>query len=132
MALTLLLPDVALEDKTRRMYSMLSPRDFSDGGKARDAAQGIREGLPLSPTQLYNAFDAHLGQLAPQVLPALELCRDQGLSVLAAGSGPGFFTPVAVEKLPPGLLRELEGEHGVRALGCSTLASAEATAAREA
>jgi 4-diphosphocytidyl-2-C-methyl-D-erythritol kinase len=128
MELTLFVADVDLEDKTRRMYAALSPADFTDGHKARVAAESVRRGLPLSESDLYNAFDRHLGELAPQVKQAMALCRAQNLGVLAAGSGPGFFTPVAIGELPPLLLRELELDWGVHAVACRTLGREASTA----
>lgn len=129
--LTLFIADVDLEDKTRRMYGELSPIDFTDGHKARVAAESVRRGLPLSESDLHNAFDPHVGDVAPQVASAMALCREERLGVFAAGSGPGFFTLVPVDGLPPLLLRELERDWGVRAIACRTLGRAAATAMQE-
>jgi 4-diphosphocytidyl-2-C-methyl-D-erythritol kinase len=131
MDLTLFIADMEIEDKTRRMYAALSPGDFTDGHKAHVATETVRRGLPLSETDLHNAFDPHLGQIAPQVASAMALCREERLGVFAAGSGPGFFTPVAIGELPPLLLRELEHDWGVRAVGCRTLSREAALAVRE-
>ncbi len=119
--LTLFMTSMQLEDKTRQMYGMLSPADFTDGRKARLAAESLRRSLPLRQHDLYNAFDRHVGELAPQVASAMALCREQNLAVFAAGSGPGFFTPAAVGALPPPLLQELERDWSVRAVACRTL-----------
>ncbi len=129
--LTLFVADVELEDKTRRMYGALSPADFTDGHKARVTAESVRRGLPLSESDLHNAFDRHVGALAPQVASAMALCRAENLGVFAAGSGPGFFTPVAVGDLPPLLLRELERDWAVRAVACRSLGREASTAMRE-
>jgi len=129
--LTLFVADIELDDKTRRMYGSLSPADFTDGRKANTAAESVRRGLALGESNLYNAFDRHVGQLAPQVASAMALCGEEGLRVLAAGSGPGFFAAVAIAALPPLLLRELERDWGVRALACRTLGREAATAIRE-
>jgi 4-diphosphocytidyl-2-C-methyl-D-erythritol kinase len=132
LQLTLFISDLELEDKTRRMYATLSPADFSDGHKARVAAESIRRGLPLTETDLHNAFDRHIAEVAPPLAGALALCRAGGLAVLAAGSGPGFFTPTPQPQIPSLLLRELERDWGVRAVACRTLSRTESTAAREA
>jgi hypothetical protein len=91
----------------------------------------VRRGLALGESDMHNAFDRHVGQLASQVASAMALCREEGLAVFAAGSGPGFFAAVAVADLPPLLLRELERDWGVRALACRTLGREAATAIRE-
>jgi 4-diphosphocytidyl-2-C-methyl-D-erythritol kinase len=131
MELTLFVSEMDLEDKTRRMYASLSPADFTDGHKANFAAEGARRGLALGGSDLYNAFDRQVGQLAPQVASAMALCREEDLMVLAAGSGPGFFTPAAIGQMPPLLLRELEHDWGVRAVACRTLGREAATSMRE-
>jgi 4-diphosphocytidyl-2-C-methyl-D-erythritol kinase len=131
LELTLFVSDVEVEDKTRRMYATLTPADFTDGRKAHVAAESIRRGLPLAETDLYNAFDRHIGEVAPPLAGALALCRSAGLAVLAAGSGPGFFSPTLLAQIPPLLLHELQRDWGVRAVACRTLARAEATAVRE-
>ena len=130
MDLTLFTADMDLEDKTRRMYAALEPVDFTDGHEARVAAESIRRGLPLSETDMHNAFDARVGELAPQVASAMALCREERIGVFAAGSGPGFFTPVYIRDLPPLLLRELERDWGVRAVACRTLGRAASLAAQ--
>jgi 4-diphosphocytidyl-2-C-methyl-D-erythritol kinase len=129
--LTLFVADMDLEDKTRRMYGALSSADFTDGHKARVAAESARRGLPLSESDLHNAFDRHVGELAPQVVSAMALCREENLGVFAAGSGPGFFTPVAIGELPPLILRELERDWAVRAVACRTMSREAAVAIRE-
>ena len=131
MPLTLFAPDVAVEDKTRRMYAAMSPADYSDGHKARVLAESIRRGLPLASSDLVNAFDAHVRAMVAPVAGAIALCRDAGLAVFACGSGPGFFSPVPFETMPPLLARELARDWGVRAIACRTLGRAEATAIRE-
>jgi 4-diphosphocytidyl-2-C-methyl-D-erythritol kinase len=131
MALTLFAPDVEVEDKTRRMYARITPSDFSDGHRAHVLAESIRRGLPLSSTDLLNAFDPHVRAATAVVAGAMALCRDAGLGVFASGSGPGFFSPTPIETLPPMLARELEHDWGVRTIACRTLPRAEALAMRE-
>ena len=131
MPLTLFVADVDVEDKTRRMYATITPHDYSDGHKARVLAESIRRGLPLPASDLVNVFDAHVRVAVEPVGRAMALCRDAGLAVFVCGSGPGFFSPVPFEALPPMLARELERDWGVRAIACRTLGRAEATAIRE-
>jgi 4-diphosphocytidyl-2-C-methyl-D-erythritol kinase len=129
--LTLFVSAIEIEDKTRRMYSMISPADFSDGHRARVAAESVRRGLSLSESELFNAFDRHIGRIAAPLESALMLCRDAGLAVLTAGSGPGFFSPTPFDELPDLLLHELEHDWGVRAIDCASLPREAATSIRE-
>ena len=131
MSLTLFVADVDLADKTRRMYGLVSPIDFTDGEKTRAATDRATKGLALGEGDLYNTFDRHIGEVAPQVASAMALCRAKNLAVFAAGSGPGFFSPVGIDTLPPMLLRELERDWGVRAVECRTLDRASATSILE-
>ena len=131
LALTLFVTDVELEDKTRRMYGAITPSDYTDGHKARVLAESVRRGLPISSTDLVNAFDPHVRAAVEPVGRAMASCRAAGLAVFACGSGPGFFSPMPYDALPSMLARELEREWGVRALACRTLGRAEASIMRE-
>jgi 4-diphosphocytidyl-2-C-methyl-D-erythritol kinase len=131
LSLTLFAPDVEVEDKTRRMYAQITTADFTDGHKSRVLAESIRRGLPLASTDLFNAFDPHLRSVNAAVAGAMALCRDAGLGLFACGSGPGFFSPMPFDSLPPMLARELERDWGVRAIACRTLPRAEALRMRE-
>ena len=131
LELTLFVADVEIEDKTRRMYGLMSPADFTDGSRAKAARENARQGERLQETALYNGFDRHLEAVAPQVARGMDLCRSEGVPVWAAGSGPGFFCLTPPSKLPPLLLRELEHEWGVRAASTRTLGRDASTAVRE-
>jgi 4-diphosphocytidyl-2C-methyl-D-erythritol kinase len=113
------------------MYAALSPADFTDGGMARAAAERLRRAQPLSEDDLYNAFDRHIGKLAPRVAAAMALCSEAGVTAFAAGSGPGFFAPIALADVPTSLLQALERDCGVRAVACRTLGREAAMTVRE-
>jgi hypothetical protein len=61
----------------------------------------------------------------------MAVCRETGVGVLAAGSGPAFFACQPPASLPRLLLREIEHEWGVRAIAVRTLDGPSATAMRE-
>ena len=128
---TLFLPEIEIEDKTRRMYAMISPDDYSDGRKARVLAESVRRGLPLASSDLINVFDAHVRDTVEAVHGAMALCRDAGLATFACGSGPGFFSLMPFDALPRLLAHELKHDWGVRTLPSQTLSRAEAAAMRE-
>ncbi|HWC30148.1 MAG TPA: 4-(cytidine 5'-diphospho)-2-C-methyl-D-erythritol kinase [Dehalococcoidia bacterium] len=129
--LTLFVPNVELLDKTRLMYSTLSPGDFTDGMRARTVAERIGRMLPLAVGDFYNAFDGHLSEVVTGLDAALARCRESGLQVVAAGSGPAFFSPTPRWKLPVSLLGGLERDFGVRTISCRSLSGAEAAEIRE-
>jgi 4-diphosphocytidyl-2-C-methyl-D-erythritol kinase len=128
---TIFLSELELEDKTRRMYSALTRADFTSGHLADVAAEATRKGLSLSESEMFNAFDRHLGEMAPTLAGAMAHCHKAGLATVACGSGPAFFSPVARSEVPPLLLRELAHDWGVRAVGCHTLSRRQATKLRE-
>jgi 4-diphosphocytidyl-2-C-methyl-D-erythritol kinase len=128
---TLFLAPFEIEDKTRRMYSVLSPADYTDGHRAGVVAGSIRHGLSLAETDYFNAFDRNIGEVAPPMAQAMSYCRESGLPVLATGSGPGFFAPVPLAEVSTLLLRHIEHEWDVTALACRSLSRAEALTLHE-
>jgi 4-diphosphocytidyl-2-C-methyl-D-erythritol kinase len=131
LELTLFLADVDIEDKTRRMYALLTPADFTDGARAHVLAETLRLGRPVTEEDLSNAFDRHVGEAAPSLGGAIALCREAGIAVHACGSGPGFYTHTPFAEIPPLFLHELERDWGVRAQACRSLNRAASTALRE-
>ncbi|HLF72055.1 MAG TPA: 4-(cytidine 5'-diphospho)-2-C-methyl-D-erythritol kinase [Dehalococcoidia bacterium] len=129
--LTLFLADVDIEDKTRRMYAMLTPADFTDGARAHVLAETLRLRRPVTEEDLSNAFDRHVGEAAPSLGGAMALCREAGIAVHACGSGPGFYGHVPFAEIPPLFRHELERDWGVRAQACRSLNRAASTALRE-
>ena len=93
--LTLVFPDLEVGDKTRRMYSRLTPANYSDGGTTRLLVQQLMAGHFVTESIrgcIYNAFQdiaewefPLLGQMrqavAQQDGPDLHLC----------GAGPAMF-----------------------------------------
>lgn len=113
--------DMAIEDKTRRMYGALKPTDFTQGDATRALVAG-----PFSPDRLYNAFDHAVANVAPGIGDAMALCRDAGVRVISAGAGPSFFATARPDELPPGLVEKLSSHHGVRVRQQRFLSAAEA------
>jgi 4-diphosphocytidyl-2-C-methyl-D-erythritol kinase len=129
--LTLFVSELDLTEKTRLMYSTLTPADFTEGQRTRVTAATVSRGLPLGETDLINAFDRHVAAVAPQVGGAMALCRDAEVGVMAAGSGCGFFSLTPPDELPGLLLRELAEDWGVTALACRAQTRAAALVLRE-
>jgi 4-diphosphocytidyl-2-C-methyl-D-erythritol kinase len=93
--LVIALPPLTLADKTRRMYSLLTPTDYTDGSRAERLAGAIRRGGPVADEHLFNVFDGP----AFRAFPELEHLRQALLaagarSVHLTGSGPALFALV--------------------------------------
>jgi 4-diphosphocytidyl-2-C-methyl-D-erythritol kinase len=131
LVFTLFAPSVQIEDKTRRMYSHIVPANYSDGRRTSRMAEALSQGKTPAESDYVNAFDRHIVDAAPSVGRAMAMCREAGVAVFAAGSGPGFFTPAPVESIQPDLLRRLERELDVTAIACRSLARAEALSVEE-
>ena len=93
--LTLVFPDMDISDKTRRMYSRVTPAHYSDGGVTRMLVQLLMGGrfVPDSIRGcLYNAFESiaewEFPQLAEMRRRALEV---GGTTLRLCGAGPAMF-----------------------------------------
>jgi 4-diphosphocytidyl-2-C-methyl-D-erythritol kinase len=126
---TLFTSDIALEDKTRRMYAALSPADFSNGDRTAAAAEAIWRGEPVG--SLYNTFDRAVAAVFPTIGAAMARCRDAGIEVIAAGAGPSFFAAVLRDDLSSSLVAGLERDFGLIARAVRALSSADALAVEE-
>ncbi|MCH8848384.1 MAG: 4-(cytidine 5'-diphospho)-2-C-methyl-D-erythritol kinase [Chloroflexi bacterium] len=90
-------PEQPAEGKTARLYDMLGPQHFSDGGRTAVVARRIRDGVPLGAT-LSNAFEA----VAPAAYASYEPLRsafaDAGARPMLSGAGPAMFALAAGEE----------------------------------
>jgi len=124
--LVIALPPLTLADKTRRMYSLLTPADHTDGSAAGRLADAVRQGKPVADEQLFNVFD----QPASRTFPELERLRRALLaagarSVHLAGSGPALFM-LAADAAQRERLASAAVEAGARAFVVATVPAAEA------
>jgi 4-diphosphocytidyl-2-C-methyl-D-erythritol kinase len=128
--LVLLVPPVAQDEKTKRMYSALTPADFSDGARTEALLAHLRSGRPLMSAPLCNAFE----RAAYDAFFGLAFFRDALLqagasSVHVSGSGPALFAVASGEEEARAVrarvarVRRGEKVHVVR-----TLTAAESTA----
>lgn len=129
-AITLFLGGERVSEKTRRMYGLLSTADHSDGRATLGLAESIRRGRPVAETDLLNVFDRHVAAVAPTVGQAMDLCRDSGVAVHAAGSGLAFFACAGVDELPARLVAGL-ARVGHTARACKMVPRQEALEVRE-
>ena len=94
--LVIAVPPLPLANKTQRMYSLLTPADYTDGSATGRLVDAIRRGKPVEDSHLFNVFD----RPAFRAFPELERLRQALLaagarSVHLAGSGPALFALAA-------------------------------------
>jgi len=91
-ALVIVVPPLAIPGKTRRMYSLLTAQDYSDGSASQRLVEALRQGESIREDHLYNVFH----RVAFRAFPGLESYRRALLeagatAVHVAGSGPALF-----------------------------------------
>ena len=88
----IVVPPLSLRNKTRTLYSSLTPADYSDGTATRRQAEHLRQYHVLDPHLIRNAFLRPLLAF-PQVRLALDDMRAAGAQwAWPSGSGPALFT----------------------------------------
>ena len=93
--LTLVFPDLEISDKTRRMYSRLTPANYSDGGTTRLLVQLLMSGQFVAESIrgcIYNVFQ----DIAEWEFPLLARMRRAvlergGPELYLCGAGPAMF-----------------------------------------
>jgi 4-diphosphocytidyl-2-C-methyl-D-erythritol kinase len=80
----------ASSDKTARMYAALRPKDFTDGSRTGLLAAHLRDGKPISPRALYNAFEQAIARVDAAYAQRLDELPSAGGPHLC-GSGPAVF-----------------------------------------
>ncbi len=93
--LTLVFPDLEISDKTRRMYSRLTPANYSDGGTTRSLVQLLMSGQFVAESIrgcIYNVFQ----DIAEWEFPLLARMRRAvlergGPELYLCGAGPAMF-----------------------------------------
>jgi len=86
--LVLVTPHVALPRKTATLYASLAESDYNDGAPILRQAAGLRQGKPLDPTLLENAFLPSLERIAPIVRTTRARIAAMGQAAFLTGSGP--------------------------------------------
>ena len=91
MPVLLVCPDETFGDKTRKLYSHITPSHYSDGGVTRRLVQTMMGGQ-LETSMLYNVFET----VAFQVFPGLGNLYQRVANLVASpphlcGSGPALF-----------------------------------------
>jgi 4-diphosphocytidyl-2-C-methyl-D-erythritol kinase len=127
--LVLLVPALALPNKTRTMYEALTPGDFTDGSRTKALADHISGGGRIEGERLYNAFD----RAAYEVFEGLAVFRDWLLeagapSVHVCGAGPSLFALASGEPEALAIRARLNrARRGERVHVVRTVTAAEST-----
>jgi 4-diphosphocytidyl-2-C-methyl-D-erythritol kinase len=126
--LVIALPPLNTAQKTRRMYSLLRPTDYTDGSMAGRLADAISQGKPLADEHLFNVFD----KPAFRAFPELERLRRALLAAGAravhlVGSGPALFAPVESPTERENLTRAA-AEAGAKAFAVASALAADSVA----
>ncbi len=93
--LTLVFPDLEISDKTRRMYSRLTPANYSDGGTTRLLVQMLMSGQFMAESIrgcIYNVFQDIAEWEFPVLTQMRRMALEQGGPELyLCGAGPAMF-----------------------------------------
>ena len=93
--LTLVFPDLEISDKTRRMYSRLTPAHYSDGGTTRLLVQMLMSGQFVAESIrgcIYNVFQDIAEWEFPVLAEMRRMVLEQGGPELyLCGAGPAMF-----------------------------------------
>jgi 4-diphosphocytidyl-2-C-methyl-D-erythritol kinase len=126
--LLIAVPPLTLADKTRRMYSLLTPADYTDGSAAGRLAGALRQGRVLGDEHLFNVFDGPALRTFPELERLRRALLEAGArSVHLAGSGPALFalTGGAAQRER---LASAAAEAGAKAFVAATAPATEAVA----
>lgn len=89
---TLLLPRSSIAEKTRTLYSMIVPGDFSDGSRSERVRQATENHVIPAMPDLANAFSRPLSTLVPDVRTLTDaLSRCSTVRFGLSGAGPAHY-----------------------------------------
>jgi 4-diphosphocytidyl-2-C-methyl-D-erythritol kinase len=130
-AILVVVPPLSIPEKTRHMYSLLGPKDYSDGAAGDRLADALRQGRPLKEGELYDVFSS----LAFQAFPELQTCRQALIqagagAVHLAGSGPALFVLLSNEEQRE-RLAGAAASAGAKAFAATTIPSEQALATEQ-
>jgi 4-diphosphocytidyl-2-C-methyl-D-erythritol kinase len=89
--LVLVTPRVVVPRKTAALYGVLTDADFGGGAAILRQVAGLRQGEPLDPALLGNAFLSPLERIAPAVRETRARMAAMGHTAFLTGSGPTLY-----------------------------------------
>jgi 4-diphosphocytidyl-2-C-methyl-D-erythritol kinase len=91
--LVLVTPRIVVPRKTAALYGALTDADSGDGAMILRQVARLRQGKPLDPALLANAFMSPLERIAPAVREARARMAAMGHVAFLTGSGPTLYVP---------------------------------------
>ncbi len=130
-AILVVVPPLSIPEKTKRMYSLLTLKDYGGGAASDRLAEALRQERPFKERDLYDVF----GSLAFQAFPELQTCRRALIqagagAVHLAGSGPALFVLLRNEEQGK-RLAEAAASADAKAFAATTLAATQALAVEQ-
>jgi 4-diphosphocytidyl-2-C-methyl-D-erythritol kinase len=121
-AILVVVPPLSIPEKTKRMYSLLTLKDYGGGAASDRFAEALRQGRPFKESDLYDVF----GSLAFR----RALIQAGAGAVHLAGSGPALFVLLRDEEQEK-RLAEAAASAGAKAFATTTLAATQALAVEQ-
>lgn len=104
----ILAPPIVVEEKTRQLYSCLTPDDYTDGSRGRSLAQRLREGREVGvPFNVFQRVALDFYEGLPRYFKLLQAIS--GPTACLAGSGPALYALARDESQARQWARRLEG-----------------------
>ncbi|MGH2533755.1 MAG: 4-(cytidine 5'-diphospho)-2-C-methyl-D-erythritol kinase [Thermomicrobiales bacterium] len=89
-------PRISVPNKTRGMYGLLQPRDFSDGSSVTALTESIVNRKPIPWDRMVNRFERAATELFPEIVEMRHTFKRAGAPFVAmTGAGPSHFTASA-------------------------------------
>jgi 4-diphosphocytidyl-2-C-methyl-D-erythritol kinase len=90
--LVLITPPIAVPDKTRRLYSLLRPKHYTEGEHTSRLIESLKQGRTPTDADFFNVFDLVADAVFPELRRYRELLEHvAGGRALLAGAGPSLF-----------------------------------------
>ena len=91
-------PEVKIDNKTRKMYSLLTQKDFSAGEHLNAVLEAINTDRRVQVSMLYNVFDSVGLKAFPEINQHWNMLVNAGIGYLhLSGSGPAIFCAFTTE-----------------------------------
>jgi 4-diphosphocytidyl-2-C-methyl-D-erythritol kinase len=118
-ALVVVCPDIAIQGKTGRLYSMLKPSAYSDGHAIRSFADALSRGR-FSQHLIFNVFEQVAFDAFPGLDAVMRAMEEAGAGAAhLSGSGPALFSMVD-NRVEARRMADRLGQIGLRAYGLTT------------
>ena len=106
----IVVPSLDLPAKTATLYSMLTPRDFTDGRRAEEIGEHVSRGRAVPAGLLHNAFERPLEIIAPDIRNLVKRMAEAGCPHIAlSGAGPAHYTLFSEEGAASEVARLMSG-----------------------